>query len=50
MTVQARTATPTVALNIAHTTDKTDIATCLSRGDCWFGTRRKAMATVSCRW
>jgi iron complex outermembrane recepter protein len=39
-----------MALNIANATDKTYIATCLSRGDCWFGTRRKAIATVSWRW
>lgn len=39
-----------MALNVANATDKTYIATCLSRGDCWFGTKRKAIATVSYRW
>lgn len=39
-----------MALNVANAADKTCIATCLSRGDCWFGTRRKAIATVSWRW
>lgn len=39
-----------LALNINNATDKTYIATCLSRGDCWFGTKRKAQLTVAYRW
>lgn len=39
-----------LALNIANATDKTYIATCLSRGDCWFGTRRKAVASLAYHW
>lgn len=38
------------ALNINNATDKTYIATCLSRGDCWFGTKRKAQLSVAYRW
>ncbi len=38
------------ALNVANATDKTYIATCLDRGDCWFGTKRKAIATIGYRW
>ena len=34
----------------ANATDKTYIATCLDRGDCWFGTKRKAIATIGYRW
>lgn len=39
-----------LALNVANATDKTYIATCLERGDCWFGTKRKAIATIGYRW
>ncbi len=39
-----------LALNVSNLTDKTTIATCLERGDCWFGTKRKAIATVAYRW
>ncbi|MET0893748.1 MAG: TonB-dependent siderophore receptor, partial [Pseudoxanthomonas sp.] len=39
-----------LALNVSNLSDKTYLATCLDRGDCWFGTKRKAMATVSYRW
>jgi iron complex outermembrane receptor protein len=39
-----------MALNVANLTDKTYVATCLSRGDCWYGARRNAIATVSYRW
>jgi len=39
-----------VALNVSNATDKTYIATCLERGDCWYGSRRKAVATVAYRW
>lgn len=38
------------ALNISNLTDKTYVATCLGRGDCWFGARRNAVASVSYRW
>jgi iron complex outermembrane receptor protein len=39
-----------LALNINNVADKTYIATCLERGDCWFGTQRKAVASVGYRW
>ncbi|HEX7803172.1 MAG TPA: TonB-dependent siderophore receptor [Pseudoxanthomonas sp.] len=39
-----------LALNVANATDKTYLATCLERGDCWFGTKRKAIATIGYRW
>ena len=39
-----------VALNVNNATDKTYVATCLSRGDCWWGTRRNAVASVTYRW
>jgi iron complex outermembrane receptor protein len=39
-----------LALNVNNATDKTYIATCLGRGDCWFGTKRKAQLTVAYRW
>lgn len=39
-----------LALNIGNLTDKTYLATCLERGDCWFGTQRKAVASVAYRW
>jgi len=39
-----------LALNINNLADKAYVATCLERGDCWFGTRRKAVATVAYRW
>ncbi len=39
-----------LALNVSNLNDKTYLATCLERGDCWFGTQRKTMATVSYRW
>jgi iron complex outermembrane receptor protein len=29
-----------LSLNVNNLTDKTYIATCLARGDCWFGQRR----------
>lgn len=38
------------ALNINNLTDKTYVATCLGRGDCWYGARRSAVASVSYRW
>ena len=39
-----------LALNVGNATNKTYIATCLERGDCWFGTKRKAIASVAYRW
>jgi iron complex outermembrane receptor protein len=38
------------ALNASNVLDKTYLATCLDRGDCWFGTRRKVVGTLSRRW
>jgi len=38
------------ALNVNNATDKVYVATCLSRGDCWWGARRNAVATLSYRW
>jgi iron complex outermembrane receptor protein len=38
------------ALNASNLFDKTYIATALTRGDSWFGPRRKVIATVSYRW
>ncbi|HSI61249.1 MAG TPA: TonB-dependent siderophore receptor [Ideonella sp.] len=39
-----------LALNVANATDKTYIATCLERGDCWFGSKRKAVVSAAYRW
>jgi iron complex outermembrane receptor protein len=38
------------AFNVSNLFDKTYFAACLERGDCWYGTRRKAMATIAYRW
>lgn len=38
------------ALNASNLTDKVYFATCLNRGDCWYGTRRKLTASASYRW
>jgi iron complex outermembrane receptor protein len=38
------------ALNLNNLTDKPYIATCLARGDCWFGQRRKVVLTADYRW
>jgi iron complex outermembrane receptor protein len=38
------------ALNLSNVTDKLYIATCLERGDCWYGSRRKAVASLAYRW
>jgi iron complex outermembrane receptor protein len=38
------------AVNASNLLDKTYLATCLDRGDCWFGTRRKVVGTLSRRW
>ena len=39
-----------LSLNVNNLTDKTYIATCLERGDCWFGTQRRAVVTMAYRW
>lgn len=38
------------ALNANNLTDKTYIATCLSRGDCWFGQARRVVGSATYRW
>jgi iron complex outermembrane receptor protein len=35
-----------VSLNVNNLTDKSYIATCLARGDCWFGQRRTMSLTT----
>ncbi|WKB54190.1 TonB-dependent siderophore receptor [Eleftheria terrae] len=40
----------TYALNATNLTDKTYFAACLDRGDCWYGTKRKLVGTVSYRF
>lgn len=39
-----------LAFNVANATDKTYLATCLERGDCWFGTKRRAVLSAAYRW
>lgn len=38
------------ALNVNNIADKNYIATCLARGDCWFGQRRKIVGSATYRW
>ena len=38
------------AFNLNNLADKDYIATCLARGDCWFGQRRKVVLTADYRW
>lgn len=38
------------AFNLTNLTDKRYIVTCLERGDCWYGTKRRAVATLDYRW
>jgi iron complex outermembrane receptor protein len=38
------------ALNANNLTDKSYIATCLARGDCWFGQRRRVVGSATYRW
>jgi iron complex outermembrane receptor protein len=38
------------AVNASNLTDKTYFAACLNRGDCWYGTRRKLVASAGYRW
>ncbi|WP_144633537.1 TonB-dependent siderophore receptor [Bordetella genomosp. 13] len=35
------------ALNVNNLADKTYVATCLSRGDCWYGARRSAIVSAT---
>ena len=39
-----------MAFNASNLTDKTYIATCLSRGDCWWGARRNMQVSVAYRF
>lgn len=38
------------ALNVQNLADKIYAATCLGRGDCWYGTRRTIVATATYRF
>jgi len=38
------------ALNANNLTDRKYVASCLGRGDCWFGQRRRVVASVTYRW
>lgn len=38
------------ALNVNNATDKDYFSTCLSRGDCWFGSRRNVVASATYRF
>lgn len=38
------------ALNVSNVGNKRYIASCLERGDCWYGTLRRAVASLSYRW
>lgn len=38
------------ALNVNNLTDKVYVATCLARGDCWWGARRNVVASLAYRW
>lgn len=37
-------------VNATNLTDKVYFSTCVDRGDCWYGNRRKVVATVSYNW
>lgn len=39
-----------LALNVNNLADKTYVATCLRRGDCWWGARRNVVASVTYRY
>lgn len=39
-----------LALNVNNLADKTYVATCLRRGDCWWGARRNVVASVAYRY
>ena len=36
-----------LALNVANAADKTYFATCLARGDCWWGARRNVVLNIT---
>jgi iron complex outermembrane receptor protein len=38
------------ALNANNLTDEKYVASCLERGDCWFGQRRRLVASATYRW
>jgi iron complex outermembrane receptor protein len=38
------------ALNINNLADKKYVASCLERGDCWLGARRRIVASAIYRW
>lgn len=38
------------AINASNLEDKTYYATCLGRGDCWFGARRNIIGSATYRW
>jgi iron complex outermembrane recepter protein len=38
------------ALNVGNLTDEVYVASCGRRGDCWFGARRNAIASLTYRW
>ncbi|MCW5667911.1 MAG: TonB-dependent siderophore receptor [Piscinibacter sp.] len=38
------------ALNVNNATDKVYVSNCLARGDCWWGARRNAVASLTYRW
>jgi iron complex outermembrane receptor protein len=38
------------ALNASNLFDKEYVSTCISRGDCWLGTRRTAIASATYYW
>jgi iron complex outermembrane receptor protein len=39
-----------LSLNAVNLTDKTYFSTCGSRGDCWFGLKRRVVAEAAYRW
>jgi iron complex outermembrane receptor protein len=39
-----------LALNANNLADKRYVASCLARGDCWFGQRRRIVASATYRW
>jgi iron complex outermembrane receptor protein len=39
-----------IALNVNNLADKTYVATCLGRGDCWYGARRNAVLSATYKW
>lgn len=39
-----------LSFNVNNVADKTYLANCLERGDCWFGSKRKIVASVRFHW